>query len=50
MGSCFSGVIDTADHKKFDMEVECLGKFESIYEAVLTHGSWTQIELFHEKI
>jgi hypothetical protein len=44
-----SGVIDAANHKKFDLKVEYLNKFESIYETVLTRGSGAQIELFDEK-
>jgi hypothetical protein len=41
-----SGVIDTADLKKFDLKYKYLGEFESMYE---TRGSGAQIELFDEK-
>jgi hypothetical protein len=44
-----SGVIDTDDHKKFDLKVENLGEFESIYDTALTRGSGAQTELFYEK-
>jgi hypothetical protein len=44
-----SGVIDTADHKKFEFIVEYLREYEAICKKALTRGSRVQIELFDEK-
>jgi hypothetical protein len=45
-----SSVIDTADHKKSDFEVEYLGEFEFLFENSLTRKSGAQVyESFDEK-
>jgi hypothetical protein len=44
-----SGVIDTADHKKFDFIVEYFCEYEAICNKALTRGSMAQMELFDKK-
>jgi hypothetical protein len=40
---------DTADHKKFDLKVEYLREFESIYKTALTWRSGAKKELIDGK-